>query len=157
MARWLAGQRITADRLNLLTAKYARRSGDGTQTIAVGNSDTLIAFPTAVKTDPNVVASGTGNTGFTLQPGAWGVEASVRQGASTGGALYICAGTPAASEAQALTGQDATSIVRLASTTLYLDVATAVYIVVFNSGSATTSTSFGSDLNHISFTRWPGY
>lgn len=157
MARWLAGQRITADRLNLLTAKYARRSSDGTQPIAIGNSDNLMAFPTAVKTDPNVVASGAGNTGFTLQPGAWNVEASIRQSASTGGAIYICQGTPQANETEVITGQDATSIVRLASTTVFLDVATTIYIVVFNSGAATSASAQGKDLNHISFTRWPGF
>lgn len=157
MALWLAGQRITADRLNLVTAKYARRASDGTQAIAGTNADTLLAFPTAVTTNASVVASGTGNTGFQVQPGAWVIEASLRQGASTAGALYICAGTPAASESEAITGQDATSIVRLASTVLLLSAVTKFYVVAYNAGGATTSTSYGADLNHVSFTRLPGF
>lgn len=155
MAVWNAGNKITSARLNVVQAKYARRSGDGTQTL--NNGDTLLSFPTAVTPSTLVTPSGTGNTGFTIGEGSWVIEASVRQHDSTGGAIYICAGTPAATETQAITGQDATSIVRLASTTYIVPSGSTstIYVVVF-SGAATTVTSYGADLTHISLTRFPG-
>lgn len=54
-------------------ARYARTSG--TQAVATG---TILQFPTAIDSDPRIIAGGTGNSQFTLVAGRWKVSAAVR-------------------------------------------------------------------------------
>lgn len=72
---WLAGMDIDADRLFSHYARYERQSA--TQAVATA-TDTQVQFPTAVSTDPLVVASGTNNNCFELASGVWWVGWGVR-------------------------------------------------------------------------------
>lgn len=154
MALWLPGQRVTADRLNMLTAQYARRSSDGVQTLAGG--DQLTSFPTAVKTDPNVVAGGTGNQWWTCQPGAWLVETSVRISADQDATLFLTTGTTA-NESSSVAGADFSTFSCTTSRLMLLSVATTINLTTWRGGTAINIVSWGADFTHISFTRLPGY
>lgn len=63
-------------------ARYAMSTAG--LTVASGGAVTPVAFQTPVVTNANVVASGVGNTTFTLQPGNWIVVFTVRWGTGAG-------------------------------------------------------------------------
>lgn len=133
-------------------ARYARTSG--TQAITTG---TLLQWPTAITTDPRVVAGGTNNSQFTLTPGRWHISASIRTDANVTMGLYLMTGT-AYNEGNAFKGNSTNSFVLCAvadtveftsSTTVCVGVYAASNVNAQSQGLSTqgvTSVSFTREL-----------
>jgi hypothetical protein len=155
MAGFLAGNKLTADRLSIATAKYARRSGDGTLALNNG-SGTLLTFPTSVTTNANVVASGTGNSAFTVQAGLWHVVLSLRTNVLGYMDIYCMSGT-SYNESNALIVGGANSFNANLSSEVEITSATALCFGVFQSSASRSVASFGVDACHIRLSRLVGY
>jgi len=132
-------------------ARYALTSGSVTLSPA---GDVMLQFPTAIATDPRIVASGTGNSTFTLTPGRWKISASYR--ASVGGTfgLYLATGT-AANENNGFAANSSTFQIVGVSTTVEFTTSTTVCAVAY-SGAAASVVPWGSTsqaVTYISFER----
>jgi hypothetical protein len=69
---FLAGQTLTAAALKAATGSGYRCRYVNSGTAETFSAATKLSFPTALQTTPFVVASGTGNTDFTVQSGGAG-------------------------------------------------------------------------------------
>lgn len=158
-----AGSDITDDLLNALTALAARYEQRTTQSIT-NAADNKLKFETAVHTNTDVVASGTGNTDFALQrAGFWLVTVGLRYlGNAGGGERHIFAQTGSAfavasrvsGSALANVGSSPTTVT--ASSVFKIAAATTVIVGAFQNCGAALSTDVGfGGTNHVSFT-WLG-
>lgn len=154
----LAGQKLLAQDLDKIgpIAKYARRSGDGNQTMVSG--DQILSFPTVVREDPfcGITRQGTGNTSFLCEAGVYIITASVRLSANADQAtLYLGEGTTFANEDNAFaTGSPIINFPNGSITEpVPFDVATSVCVGFWRGPAATAITSWGKDLTHVTFCR----
>lgn len=158
-----AGSDVSDDLLNALAALGARYEQRATQSIP-NAADTKLNFPTAVHTNTDVVASGTGNTDFALQrAGFWLVTVGTRYlGNAGGGERHIFMQTGSAFAVASRIGAIAVSnvgsapVTVTASTVIKIAAATTIIIGAFqNCGVAlSTDVAFGGT-NHVTFT-WLG-
>ncbi|WAL67155.1 hypothetical protein ORV05_05025 [Amycolatopsis cynarae] len=140
--------------LTLNPKPYARYALLGASTVALtANGDTLMQFPSAIQTDPNVTPGGSGNTYFTLTPGTWWISSSVRVSANTSMIQYIATGnTP--NESNSLASGSCSNFVAVgASELVEFSTATQVCSMIW-SNTAVNAVAYGSPtlgLTHISF------
>jgi len=135
---------------------YARYALTGASTVALGSgADTLMQFPTAITTDPRVVAGGGGNTQFTLTPGRWTISAALRTSANTSMGLYLGTGTTA-NEANAFASASTNTFTNAGvSDTVEFTTSTTVVCFVWSNTSvnAVSQGLTGQGVTHISFVR----
>jgi hypothetical protein len=153
-----AGQKILAQDLMKIgpVAKYARRSGDGNQTLNAG--DQILSFPTVVREDPfcGVTRQGAGNTSFKLEAGSYIMAASVRLTVNADSAvIYLAEGTTFTNEDNAFAS--GSPILNFpngsACEPVTFDSATDVCVGMWRASTATAVTAWGKDLTHVVFIR----
>ena len=157
------GSSVTDALLNALAplgARYEQRSSQSVSSV----TDTKLKFETAVHTNTDVIASGTGNTDFALQrAGFWLINCGVRYlGNAGGGERHIFPQTGSAfAVANRVAGLTAVNVAALpctvsTSTVVKIAVVTTVIIGTWqNAGVAlSTDVAFGGS-NFVNFT-WLG-
>lgn len=147
--------RYTAGSWVKLTA-FARyeRTGATPQTQTT-NTDMVMQFPTTVTSSPDVVATGTGNSVFTVQPGLWIMTAAARFSAATPTReMNIAAGSTTWSTNNIISASGSSSFNCGETTILDCSVATAVTVGTWQSsgGSIDVVGTFGH-CTHIALAR----
>jgi hypothetical protein len=129
---------------------YARYALTGISTVnLVGGTDTLMQFPTAVKTDPRVTPNGSFNA-FTLAAGIWTIEASMRLNGNSDIGFYLATGTTA-SEGTAFASGSVTDFINVGvSDTIELTSATSIVCFAW-AGTTRNAVAQGDDVTHITF------
>jgi hypothetical protein len=155
MATWAAGDRITADKLNLTQfafARYALISTDLNVTLPGG--DTQMKFPTTITADSRVVPSQDFKS-FTLAAGLWTITMAYRLTVSVDNTAYLMVGTAGSNEDAAFA---AGPTVRSFQNGLVADVvkftSPTVVAPYIWTGAASAATKQGLDtygVTHISF------
>jgi hypothetical protein len=158
------GTDITDALLNALAPLAARYEQKSSPQSIPNATDTKVKFETAVHTNTDVVASGTGNTDFALQRvGFWLVTAGMKYNGAAGGLerhMFIQTGSAFATSSRiaqtGLANVSTSSVSLVAATVIKIAAVTTIIIGAFQNAGAAVSvdTAFGG-VNHASFT-WLG-